>query len=103
MPSASTTSLLTATARVSKVDGPVSADLNGEIAILDPASGTYFGLNEVGAVIWDFLVTERSFGEIVNTVVESYEVDPGACASDIHQLLTQLQDANLVRIDASAT
>lgn len=98
----STTPSLSTNQRVSRVEGPVSADLQGEIAILDPASGTYFGLNEVGAVVWNLIATGRPFGEIVNAVVQTYNVDPAVCASDVQQLLTQLQQANLVKIDAPA-
>ncbi|MEZ0256676.1 MAG: PqqD family protein, partial [Chthoniobacter sp.] len=86
------TTQLLADSRVSQVVGPISADLNGEIAILDPASGLYFGLNEVGAFIWKRIGTGCLISEISAAVRETYEVPPEDCDADILQLLEEFLD-----------
>jgi hypothetical protein len=88
----------TALPRVSQMDGPISADLNGELAILDPASGLYFGLNEVGALIWNFIATEKSVTEIVDRVLEEYNIDRDKCTADVVRLLGQLEMRDLLKM-----
>ena len=36
-------------------DGPVGTSIPGETVILDPAKGVYFGLDGVGARVWELL------------------------------------------------
>ena len=37
------------------VQGQVSSDLGGEVAILDLNAGMYYGLDEVGVRVWDLV------------------------------------------------
>jgi len=37
----------------------ISCDLAGEAAILELKSGTYFGLDEIGATVWNVIVQPR--------------------------------------------
>ena len=53
-----------------------TADLGGESVLLDPVSGRYFGLNEVGTRIFELLSEPRSIADIVGAVVS-----PAACAT----------------------
>jgi len=93
----------TASTRVSQMEGPISADLNGELAILDPASGLYFGLNDVGALIWNFIALEKSVAEVVGRVLEEYEIDSGKCTEDVVRLLGQLEIRGLLKTHGTAS
>ena len=53
----------------------VSADLQGEAAILKLSSGIYYGLNPVGARIWELIQEPRSVREVRDTLTAEYEVD----------------------------
>lgn len=56
-----------------------------------PGSELYFGLNEVGAMIWMLLPEVRSIGDLCNAVAARYpEVAPSVIRTDIEELLQQL-------------
>jgi len=77
----------------------VSVDLDGEAAILDLKSGTYFGLNPVGARIWSLIKdTPRTFGELRHAIVNEYEVTFEQCDVDVRELLQQLHQHGLIEI-----
>lgn len=76
----------------------MSCDLNGEAAILQLSSGSYFGLDEVGARIWQFLQESTSVGDIVRELVEEYEVEEEACRADTVNLLAEMIEAGIVVI-----
>ena len=76
----------------------VSCDLAGETAILDLKSGQYYGLNPVGARIWDFIQESRSVAEVLNAILSEYDVDARACERDLFALLEELQRKGLVEV-----
>jgi len=71
--------------------------LDGEAVLLDMASGKYFGLNEVGARIWELLATGESVGAIRRAIVAEFEVDEARAGEDLAALLTELETRGLVR------
>ena len=70
-------------------EGQVSCDLAQEVVILDVKSGIYYGLNEVGARVWNLIQEARSVSEVCAILLEEYEVDPERCE---HELLLLFQD-----------
>ena len=82
----------------------VSSDLDGEVAILDLGAGMYYGLDEVGARIWELVQEPRLVEEIQAVILDEYEVDPATGKRDVLALLQQLADKDLVEVkdDTSA-
>lgn len=76
--------------------GAVGCDIEGEMVLLDLESGTYFGLNAVGAEIWNHLREERSFDEIQRHLLSIYNVSPARCETEVAALLHQLREKGLV-------
>ncbi|MBP8283751.1 MAG: PqqD family protein, partial [Chromatiaceae bacterium] len=48
--------------------------MGDETVILDLASGTYFGLDPVGARIWGLMGESKTLAEICGQMLEEYEV-----------------------------
>lgn len=76
----------------------ISSNLSGEAVILNLNSGVYFGLNEVGASIWNLLQKPISVGEIRDAMVEEYEVEIAQCEQDLLSLLENLLAAGLIEV-----
>lgn len=76
----------------------VSCELKGEMALLDLRSNTYYGLNKIGAYIWEIVQEPRSVSQICEALIERYEVDPERCRVDVETLVCQLADAKLVNL-----
>jgi hypothetical protein len=76
----------------------VSADLEGEAVILNLADGVYYGLDGVGARVWELLREPRTAAELRDTVAAEYEVDPQTAWRDLADLLADLAARRLVEI-----
>jgi hypothetical protein len=76
----------------------VSCDLVDEAAILNLKTGIYYGLDPVGARIWKLIQTPRQLNEILETLLNEYEVEKTRCQNDLIELLEQLIDKELVII-----
>lgn len=58
-------------------------DFDGELVILDLANGDYFGVNEVGARLWDGLSRGKSANEIADELAPDYDVAPSRLLVDL--------------------
>ena len=84
--------------RVVVTKDQVSCDLSGEVAILNLKSGVYYGLDAVGARIWQLIQEPRTVASIRTVLLSEYEVDPDRCERDLLLLLHALADAGLLEI-----
>lgn len=76
----------------------VWTQLGDEVAILNSATGTYFGLDPVGSRIWCLVAEGKSLEEIVSIVLLEYQVDESRIRSDVGELIDQLVARSLVEV-----
>lgn len=80
------------------VPDQISCRLDDETVLLDLNRGIYFGLNNVGSLIWEMIQQPQSVETIYSAVLEKYEVDPETCRRDVLRLLEDLQQAGLANV-----
>ncbi|HUQ50563.1 MAG TPA: PqqD family protein [Terriglobales bacterium] len=95
-------SQITPQTKVTVTPDQVSSEVSGEIIILHVKDGMYFGLDDVGAVVWQAIQKPRRVDEIVNTMLEQFEVDREKCEADLCALLEQMVAAKLVSVENEA-
>lgn len=81
----------------------LTCDLAGEAAILHVDSGQYYGLDAVGARVWQLIQQPRSAAAIRDAILEEYDVEPGRCERDVLELLESLAGAGLIEVRGEAT
>lgn len=81
----------------------VSSDLAGESVILNLKTGMYFGLNEVGASVWNLLQQPRSVKDICDQILDQYEVESDQCEQDVLRLLNEMVESDLIEIKDAAS
>lgn len=74
-------------------------EIGGEGVILDLASSTYFGLDEVGVRLWQLLQADPSLQAACDTLLSEYEVEPDQLEQDLIKLVAQLGEAGLAQIE----
>ena len=79
-----------------RIESTMTRRVDDEIVILDVKSGHYFGLNDVGATIWERLSDDCDRNDLIAVVLETYGVDPEQASLDVDELVQQLVDAGLV-------
>jgi hypothetical protein len=79
--------------------GQVSCDIEGEAIILNLDSGVYYGLNPVGARIWDLIQVPRTVREVRDAVLNEYEVEPMRFEHELMALLRELETEGLIEVN----
>lgn len=74
-------------------------ELEGEAVMLDLGSERYYGLDEVGARIWQLLEEHHDVETVITQMLAEYEVDEEQLRRDLAQLIDNLADAGLVTIE----
>ena len=92
---------MTELSRSSKIvvsEDVVSCDLGGETAMLEMKEGVYYGLNEMGTIIWELIQKPVTVQEIIDHILEEYDVDEETCFQDLVELVQEMIKNNLVEI-----
>lgn len=68
----------------------VSRMTGDELVLLDLAGGEYFGLDAIGACVWQLLEEGKTLREVAAMMLEQYEVDEFQLQEDISVLVVEL-------------
>jgi hypothetical protein len=83
---------------VARSDGFLEAEIDNEVVALSIERGTCYGLNQVGSRIWNLLASPARIGDLCETLVAEYEVEPGVCERQVLDLLEELRAEGLIAI-----
>ena len=84
--------------RFARIKQHLYSDLNGEAVILSLRNGKYYGLNSVGACIWNGLAAPVTLSELESAVMNEYDVDEAVCEHEVDAFLRRMVDEGLVEI-----
>jgi Coenzyme PQQ synthesis protein D (PqqD) len=86
--------LLEARWRIS--DQAIANAVADETVILHLGNGTYFGLDPIGARLWDALQAGEPPVSICESLLEAYDVDRDQLTNDLRTLMDELVSNDLV-------
>lgn len=70
--------------------------------LLSTEDEVYYGLNEVGAEVWESLEREETVQELLDRLEDRYPgVDPGRVRADVDDLLRRLAELGLLAEEAA--
>jgi hypothetical protein len=82
---------------IKRSDGWLAARVGDEVVMMSAKEGTYLGLNEVGACVWDLLEAPRGLAEICESVAAEFETTADACRPDVEAFLKAMETCGAVQ------
>lgn len=76
----------------------MARQVGDETVILDLAGGTYYGLDPVGARIWQLMGEGKTLAEICDTMLDEYDVTREALEGDVVELADKLLERKLISL-----
>lgn len=73
-----------------------SQQVDGEMFLLNFETGIFFGLNEIGVVVWEHLQEHGNVNNLSERLSAQYDMDQSCIDQDIESLLTDLKKHGLV-------
>lgn len=83
--------------RVAVKGGLLHRRIGEEVVLVELDSGIYFGLDAVGAAIWQSLAEDGRLTTAHERVLAEYDVEPGRLTEDLLSLVEDLLAQGLVR------
>lgn len=75
----------------------LASTVEDELVMLDQDEEVYYGLNHVGAFLWDQLSAPQRVSDLEQATAERFEVTADQCREDVREFLENLLEADLVR------
>jgi hypothetical protein len=83
---------------ISRSPSVLTAEVDGEIVMMSIEQGRYFGLDDIGSDIWKRIEPPCSFAALIDGLTADYEADRAAIAADVHKLLGEMAEQDVVRL-----
>lgn len=77
----------------------MARQVGDEMVILDLDTGTYFGLDPVGARVWALLSEGKTVGETREAMLDEFDVGRERLEQDMNELLDKLSGQGLIKIE----
>lgn len=74
----------------------MAREVGEEVVLLHLASGTYFGLDPVGARIWALIGEGKTFAQICETMADEFDAPHARIEQDLQALTRQLTEQKLI-------
>jgi hypothetical protein len=96
--SAQAVDMLDGASVVQRSDDLAVGALGDELAMMSLHTGTYFILDKVAARIWERMSNPVAVVDLVEELLELYDVAPNRCEADVLTFLQKLLARGLVRV-----
>jgi len=87
--------------RITFADTVFAQEVDGEMVLLDMNSENYFGLDEVGTAIWQAIQEKENLKEVLEVLLEQYEVEEDVLKNDLMAFVEKLKESGLVKVEES--
>jgi len=77
----------------------LAAKVGDELVMMSAEKGSYIGLSEVGARIWELIDTPQEVDAVCVRLQEEYEVAPEVCRAEVESFLNELVTHGAIALD----
>lgn len=84
--------------RVRSASNPLTAEVNGELVIMDTDSGAYYSLDAIGTDIWNRLAAPIDVETLCRSLEQGYDAQADIIRRDVLDLLDSMVEKGLVEV-----
>ena len=74
----------------------VFSHIDDEVVMMSVETGEYYGLNPVASRIWEILEKPYTFDQLIDMLLQEFDIDESKCRNDVTGFLNQLIEKLLV-------
>ena len=83
---------------ISQIEEIVASDIDGETVMMSVENGKYYGLDDIGSHIWELIERPVKVSDLINTLIERYDVDHETCERDVLKFLNGLNEDEILAV-----
>jgi len=70
--------------------------VNDEAIVINLSTGSYYSLNDTGAMFWELIDGQRSIADCARLIAQEYEVEPELVEADLLELADEFKAEGLI-------
>jgi len=79
----------------------LSARVDDQLVMMSVEQGTYVGLSEVGARIWELIDEPSDVDAVCARLLQEYQVDPETCRAEVLAFVSEMQAQGAIETQAN--
>lgn len=76
----------------------LATDVGEDLVMMDIETGQYITLNKMGRIIWQEIASPVKVSELLNKLMERFQVTEEVCREDTLEYLNQMQEDHLIQV-----
>ena len=84
---------------IQRKPGLLFNEIDGEIVMLSVANSEYYGMDKVGSRIWELIENPVILKDLINTLLNEYNVGKEQCSIETLTFLEKLWNKKLINVD----
>lgn len=89
--------MITLESRFARNDDLLATEVDGDLVMMDVATGKYFHMDPVGAKIWAMIDGAAALSDLCERLAAVYAGEPGRIQADVLAYVARMEAAGLVR------
>lgn len=82
---------------IARSPDPITAEMDGDLVMMNAVSGRYHGLSGVGLRIWQLLEQPRTVAAVIDCLQQEYAVPRDVCEAETLAFAAALEARGLIR------
>ena len=95
--------MLTLNSIVQRDPEVISAEADQDLIMVSVASGSYYGVSDVGREIWDAIEHPKKVSDVVDDLIASHDIDSSSCEGQTLSFLEALLEEGLLQVKDGPT
>jgi hypothetical protein len=79
--------------------GMLFNEIDGEVVMLSIENSEYYGMDKVGSRIWQLLENPMQFKELVNRLMDEYDVAEETCRQETMDFVKKMTEKKLLNME----
>ena len=84
---------------ISQIEEIVASDIDGETVMMSIENGEYYGLDDIGSRIWELIEKPVKVSDLIDTLLERFDVDRETCERDVLKFLNELNEYKILNVE----
>ena len=84
---------------ISQIEEIVDSDIDGETVMMSIENGEYYGLDDIGSRIWELIARPIKVSDLIDTLLERFDVDRETCEIDVLKFLNELNEDRILEVE----
>lgn len=91
--------MLTKETTIKKSPNAIESEIDGDVVLMNLDNNEYYSMDNIGSTIWKMLEEPKTIAEILEQLMEIYDVSAETCEKDTMKFLNQLLDKKIIVAD----